>query len=189
MKHFSFLILLFCCHSMTAQLVVHNIFDPKVATQKGIINGALFAENALVLNQRNELEKLRRYEKDYNSKRSISANIFSNTLVVSTVELQINTIESTILNIKRNINGATFGLGTYGLSRYKDALEIEEKYFNRIKGENNTLRLGALASGGVGHVYTSYLKLLLRLIKVKNNLLKIDKEVKARTKLTRMIRQ
>ncbi|WP_405208498.1 hypothetical protein [Aquimarina sp. LLG6339-5] len=190
MKAIKLVILLLSSSWMFGQTHSESIADVVVAGQKTTINGMLGYE----LSQRNFqtllLKGLEETEEDYNSKRTFSAsNIVANSLIIFAAQKEIRFLEQKIQDIQSNINilkVASFGIG-HGLSRYESELKKEENYLKKITDEDGILYGGLLVSGGTGHVYTSYLKLLIRISPIKNNILRINKEIKAKMTVTRIL--
>lgn len=165
-----------------------SIADAVVGTSKTTIAGLLGAELSLRKKQGELIKDLEDTEEDYDSKRNVLANFKTSTLVVGAVQAQFVFLSSKISDIRTNISTlkiASFGIG-HGLTRYQKALETEEGYLAKLQEENLLLGGGVLISGGTGHVYTAYLKLLIRIVTVKNKILQIDKEIKAKMKVTRI---
>ncbi len=189
MKNIKYIFILFC-GTILAQTHSESIADVVVAGQKNTaIAGLLGAELALRNAQAGLIKALEETEEDYNSKRSVAAGLFANTLVIGAVQTQLAFLTTKIRNVKSNINTlkiASFGVGQ-GLSRYMNEVETEEKYVQKLHVENGLLIAGLGISGGTGHVYTAYLKLLIRLIPIKNKILQIDKDIKAKMTFTRIL--
>ncbi|MGY3791654.1 hypothetical protein [uncultured Aquimarina sp.] len=183
------IVLLLSNYWMLAQTHSESIADAFVAGQKATINAMLGYE----LSQRNLqtalLKGLEETEESYNSKRTFSAsNIGANSLIIYAAQKEIQFLEQKIRDIRANIRilKVTSFLFGSGLSRYENELKKEENYLMKIKNENGIIASGVFISGGTGHVYTSYLKLLIRISPIKNNILKINKEIKARMTVTRI---
>ncbi|GAA0716334.1 hypothetical protein GCM10009430_11940 [Aquimarina litoralis] len=184
------IVLLLSNYWMLAQTHSESIADAFVAGQKATINAMLGYE----LSQRNLqtalLKGLEETEESYNSKRTFSAsNIGANSLIIYAAQKEIQFLEQKIRDIRANIRilKVTSFLFGSGLSRYENELKKEENYLMKIKNENSIIASGVFISGGTGHVYTSYLKLLTRISPIKNNILRINKEIKAKMTVTRIL--
>ena len=191
MESFKYLFL-FICGFAFAQTHSESIADPVVATHKTAISTALGVELSLRKKQGDLIKDLEDTEEDYDSKRNVFGNFKTNTIVVAAVQAKLVFLNQKVANIESTINTlkvASFGFGQ-GLSRYQDQLEIEKRYLQKLQEESVLIGGGGmLVSGGTGHVYTAYLKLLIRLIRVKNNILKIDKEIAAKNKVVTTLKR
>lgn len=189
MKPIKLFLALICSIGLTAQTHSESIADVMVAGQKiPTITGLLGGEIALRATQGGLIKGLEESEEEYDQKRSFLSNAQNNALVIGAVQAQMFPLEKKIENIRSNIRVlkiASFGVG-HGLSRYEAALETEEKYLQKIKEENTILASGVLISGGTGHVFTSFLKLLIRIMPIRNNILNIEKDINAKMTVTKI---
>ncbi|OEK07361.1 hypothetical protein A8C32_18160 [Flavivirga aquatica] len=192
MKAINFIIMLFCTINLSAQTMSWSIADVVVGGEKTVITAALGTELSLRKAQGKLIKELEEAEENYNSKREIKANFKSSFIIIAAVQTQIINLNKKIENINSNISVlkiASFGVG-HGLSRYKAALDTEQKYLQKINEENLLVGgTGFFVSGGTGHLYTAYLKLLLRIIPIKNEILKIEKEIKAKMTVTKIFQK
>jgi len=173
------------CSTVMAQKI--TVADKNVAfTKNTTIAGSLGAELFLRKKQGDLIKELEDIEEDYDAKRNVFGNLKTNTIVIAAVETKLFFINQKIAELESKIERlkvASFGFG-HGLSRYQDQLAIEKKYLQKLQEENILIGGGGMVfSGGTGHVYTAYLKLLIRLIKIKNNILIIDRDMAARNKI------
>ncbi len=166
-----------------------SLADAYVAAQKATINGQLLSLSGLTLEQKNYLIDLKHQEDRYADKRTPISNLNpSVSLITGAIEYTLNDTSAKISNVEHNLNVFKFAsLGMYGLGLQRSALQREKKYLTKLQEENETLRQGLLFSGSAGDNYTVRLKLLIKLVEIKNRVMVIDKEVKARMKITRFL--
>ncbi len=181
MKNISILgmICVFCFSSVRSQTHSESIADVVVAGQKTTIAGLLANELRLRKEQRNLMRKLKDEENKYGKKRQPLSNA-SSVLVFGTTATIIENMNTTISKIKTNIRIrklATFGI-RHGLKQHEADLKKQERYLEKLKEERNVLYSGLALSGGSGHNYTAFLKLLKRLMKVRGEVHRIDKDVR-----------
>lgn len=163
-----------------------EVRDTKVATQKGIIVGLLAAEMGLKGIQGSLIKQLKHKEYLYNAKKSILANLSNGTVFMVTRDI-LNEIKNDIAAIKYNIRlGKRFKL-RHGLSGYEEAINKEEKYYQRLVKDYKVQNKSAFFVGGVGYNYTAYLKILKRATKLKKQTLEIDKQVKSLMGVSRLL--
>ncbi|WP_271781972.1 hypothetical protein [Aquimarina algiphila] len=167
------ILMFYSAHSI-GQATISDVF---VAGQKATIVASLTAEFGLKISRARLLTRLKDQEDLYNRKRrSITSPkllFFKGVIqgVMSLINKKINSIEHNIA-IQKVVSLR------HGLSRHEVALKKEKKYFMKLQKENNFLNTGAVLSGGVGYNYTAFLKLLIRMMDIKSNILIIDKDVK-----------
>ena len=187
MRAIKLLLVFFVVLNTTAQTFSESLADPVVAIEKGFISGLLGAELGLRKDQRQLLKDLRKLEDEYADKRTPLSNT-ATAGIIAAIEFNFSNLRERIRNVEHNINVVKFAsLGLYGLRRYKAQLQKEKEYLNKLEKENETLRSGLLFSGSAGDNYTVYLKLLLKQIPIKNNVMVIEKEIKARMTITRIL--
>lgn len=163
-----------------------TITDAFVAGQKGVIVGSLTAEFGLKISRARLLIRLRDQENLYNRKKR---SITSPKLIFfkGVIQRIMNLINEKIAAIEYNIGLQQLVSLRHGLSRHKAALKKEKKYFIKLQEENNFLNTGTVLSGGAGYNYTAFLKLLIRMMDIKSNILIIDKDVKALMSASRIL--
>ncbi len=163
----------------------YNIFDKQVSLKKGTINIGLITEMGLKFSQAHLLIDLAEEENEYNRKRR---SITSLKLIGFKVAIQkiMGSLNDKIAAIEHNIAIQKVVSLRHGLSRHEAALKKEKKYFMKIQKENDFLNTGAVLSGGVGYNYTAFLKLLIRMMDIKSNILIIDKDVKGLMRASRI---
>ena len=190
MKPISLLyIILFWTLSAKAQVITYSesLADAVVATEKGAIKVLLVEEEDLRKDQRDLLKDLKKLEDEYADKRTPLANN-TTALVIGAIEFYFSDIRSRIDQIEHHINSVKFfSLGLYQLQGIKEQLQREKKYLNKLEAQLGTLRSGLVFSGSAGDNYTVYLKLLIRLTPIKNNVLAIEKEIKVRKKISELL--
>ena len=162
------------------QLVAQSwsIIDPVVAAEKVVITGELAAEIVLKNQQSGLLTELTRLEKQYEKKRNAVANFRSTEVMAvsqSTVLFTVNKISA----VKTKINNVRINPLhlRHGLRRYEKILETEERYLNRIRDEITILSGGILLSGSAGYNYTAFIKVLIRTLEIRANVLKIENDI------------
>lgn len=175
-----FIICFISYSSSWSQTHSESIADVTVAGQKTTIAGLLGVELYLRKEQLKMMKELKKEEESYSKKRQPLSNA-SSTLVYGATLTIIETLNKKIPKIKTNIRirkFATFGI-RHGLKQHEADLEKEERYLEKLKEERNVLYSGLALSGGSGHNYTAFLKLLKRLMRVRGEVHRIDKEVRA----------
>lgn len=185
MRPISILIILcLCvCLKLQSQVYIEILVDPVVAGQKTTITTALGAELGLERKQTDLLKDLEDSEEEYKNKRGIKSAVTSNAAVFAALQSTMIAVGEKIKNIKSNIKRIkllTFYV-RHGLAQLESALEREERYYERLKSEQQFVSIAVAASGGGGYGYTAFQRLLIRAMKIQNNLAGIDKDVKARS--------
>lgn len=181
MKPFSILVVICLFSYLGLHAQSQSLADGVVAGQKGVISGLLGTELGLKGTQAGQLILLEELEERYNSKRGIKASVISGAAIFATLQVMISTLGNRISDVEYNIflrKVATFGI-RHGLAQIEDRLKREKQYFNRVQEQYGVVMLSVAASGGPGYTYTALLKLLLRVMKIRNEVLKINKEVKS----------
>jgi hypothetical protein len=189
MKHIKVIIfsLMSVCAS-SAQTHTESIQDNQVLAKKITISGLLASEQQLLRTQKQLIEQIKKEEDNYQDKIGPLSNI-SSSIVYITVQTTMNDLQEKISNIEYNISVrkfATFGI-RHGLSRIETELQRQKGYFLKLKEEHQVILTYALVSGGAGYNYTANLKLLLRIIKVRSKIFKIDRDVKNLMKISKLL--
>lgn len=185
MRSISILIILcLCvCLKLRSQGYVEILIDPVVAGQKTTITGLLNTELALKRKQRDLLKELEDLEEEYKKKRGIKSAITSSAAVFAALQSTMIAVGKRIESIESNIDyirKLTFYI-PHGLGRLESALEREKGYYERLKSEQQYVSVLAPASGGGGYAYTVFQRLIIRAMKIQDNLIEIDKDVKSRS--------
>ena len=163
-------------------IVIRSITDRVVAGQKATITASLAAEQILITDQKRLVRDLEDQEEKYDGKRGTYANISANAFVFGMLQYMISQVDQKIPKIEYNIRVrklATFGI-RHGLSRFESDLKRQKAYLEKLKHENTLIGgWSLLGVGGAGHLQTASITLLSRVMKVKNKVFEIDKNVKA----------
>lgn len=185
MKPISLLILICCYGSLqlhAQNIIFYSIADDDVAGKKIAIAGSSLIEQSLRTDQKRLIEDLEDQEEKYDGKRGTFANISANAFVFGMLQYMINEVRQKIPDIEYNIRvrkRATFGI-RHGLTRFESDLKREKAYFEKLEYESTLIGGWSLIGvGGAGHLQTASITLLSRIMKVKNNVFEIDKNVKA----------
>jgi hypothetical protein len=190
MKTIKFLALLWC-GTLLGQTHSESIADVVVAAEKTAIGGLLGTELAKRKKQGDLIKDLEDAEEDYNAKRNVLGNFKANTPVVAAVQSKFFFLNQKISNVSATIallKIASFGFG-HGLNRYQNQLDTELGYLQKLESENLLIGAGIAVGGGTGHVFTAYLKLLIRLLEISNNVLHIEKEIEAKNKIVTTLKK
>ncbi len=180
MKNISILIItgLCCCMSIQSQTHSSSIADVVVAAEKGVIAGLLGWELDNKKDQLRQIRNLKTKETTYAKNRRVTGNLKTSP-VYGAVYIMSNSLSTKIENVKSNIKTrkyATFGI-MHGLKRHEADLEQQEEYYKKLKSELEVVSSGLLLSGGTGYNYTAFLKLLIRMMRVREKVHQIDKDV------------
>ncbi|UOB16669.1 hypothetical protein [Abyssalbus ytuae] len=146
--------------------------------EKGIALGYMGTEIGLIADQIISLEALKALEKDYNDRRKLNSNFKSLPMMVATLgaiefsEKQVNELEKKIKTMK----GKRLYF-KYGLKKLESNLSLEKKYLKEIRSEYAFLLTAIPLSGGPGYNYTAFLKVLIRTLQIRRNVLSIEYKV------------
>lgn len=175
-KIISLLLLFFCFTHAKAQL--WTVINTPGTVIRGDINDALANERVLIAEQRRALRKLKRVEKDYDNRRQASAN-FASSVMMTAISTSVVSTNDLIQKLEEKIDGMKRKslLFKYGLKRYEPNLDTEKRYLEEIRSEYNTLIAAILWSGGPGYNYASFLKIYIRTLEIRRNVLSIDYQV------------
>ncbi len=190
MKNIKIIIIIIglCYSTQIRSQITHSttIFDTNVSFKKIGISTLLGAEILLKKRQARLIQDLRKEEKEYGDKRSS----FTSIPVIATVFGIIRTLDNKISEIEHKIRlrkSVSFGIH-HGLSRHEAQLQRETAYFKKLRSEYyKLLSAKAVGSGGGGHDYTAFLKLLIRIMNVRAKIFEIDKEVKGLEKASELL--
>ncbi len=190
MQPISRLLIVVClCGCLGLQAQTQSLADPVVATQKTTITGLLAKETALKNAQTGLLNALGVLEGQYDDKRGLKSNLASSASVLADLQIKIAVIQSDITDIEYNIRLrklATFGI-RHGLAKIESELENQKKYFEKLKRAHQVVTLSTPLSGGGGHLYTAFLKLLKRAAKISNKIFDLDRRVKSLMTASRIL--
>lgn len=189
MKLFNILAVSFLCGGfmLHAQLPT-AVVDPVVFVQKKQITGILASGLGLKATELGQLTALVGQMNLYDSKRGgVKSAAISGVAIFGTLQTMISTLGLKIADIEYNIGLRKLTSFGYGLARFESQLKREKQYFEWLK-EQYTIVMGAtLASGGAGYTYTALLKLLIHVMEIRSKITRIDKEVKAGMKVSRLL--
>lgn len=195
MKPISLLTILCFCSGLqlyAQNIVIRSIADKVVAGQKVTITGSSAIEQAFITDQKRLIQDLEDQEEKYDSKRGTYANISANAFVFGMLQYMISQVDQKIPKIEYNIRVrklATFGI-LHGLSRFESDLKRQKAYLEKLKHENTLIGgWSLLGVGGAGHLQTASITLLSRVMKVKNKVFEIDKNVKALMGASKLLAQ
>ncbi|MEE1964583.1 hypothetical protein V1387_17985 [Allomuricauda taeanensis] len=126
------------------------------------------------------IDDLRKEEARYAQKTGAIGNISNSMLYLALLNM-INGMDTKIAAVEHNISIVKITrLGfRHGLKGFESELENEKRYFRKLKQEYNLLNNSLLLSGGSGYNFTAFLKLLLQTMEIKENVLQINKNVRA----------
>ncbi len=180
MKNFSILFIMGLCFCTTIQSQTHSssIADVAVAAEKGVISGLLTTELNYKKQQLSHIKDLKTKETTYASNRRVTGNAKTTPLFLAVYVLSDN-LNTKIEDVKSNIKTrkyATFGI-MHGLKRHESDLLKQEEYYDKLTTELEVISSGLIFSGGTGYNYTAFLKLLIRMMKVREKVHQIDKDV------------
>lgn len=181
-------VFLLLVHGVFGQTHSETIADLEVARQKVQLATLMGTEIGLLRQQRELMRSIKIEEDRYQDKIGPRANI-SNGPVFLAVQGMMLSMSKKIRDIEHNIRlrkYASLGL-FHGLYRQESELKRQKGYFQQLQRENRIVTIHALGSGGGGHNYTAYLKLLLRVMKLRTKLLDIDRDVKTHLKVLRFL--
>jgi len=167
-----------CGHQAYAQILI----DPVVATQKGIINGALGVEQGAIATQTGFLVPLVLPLKEDNKKRTSVGNIKS-SLLLSTTLFAITSTEKKIETLKKEIqvlkSKPSLYILTHGIKDIEGALITEERYLKNIKKRYVKYLAGIPLSGDAGDNYLAFMKLLIRTKEgIRPKVMELDLKIK-----------
>jgi hypothetical protein len=149
-----------------------------------IIFGLLKAQKNLLEEQKQLMNQIKKAEGTYQDKIGPMANI-SNSLLYIGLETSFSNLGDKISNIEYNINMRK--LFPFGISSLESELKRQKDYFLQLKKEYQIVLNYSLISGGAGYNYTAFLKLLIRLTKIQSNIYEIDKGVKNRMGISKIL--
>lgn len=175
------------CHSVLVLGQITTLADEEVALQKATLVGLMVREHQLLMDQNQLLAKLRFEEREYLKKTNAMANASSAPLVLA-LEQQMYGIRELIADVEHNIKllrMASLGLHL-GWSEYQKELKNRKIYFEKLEQERLMVVEIAAFSGGVGHNYTALLKLAIRMVRLRSEILVIDRDVKGLMKFTKL---
>ncbi|MBL3658407.1 hypothetical protein [Fulvivirga sediminis] len=161
----------------SSQAQTWSVTDIDGAIQKGVSNGQLTDELVIIGKQNSLLKLLHEQEKDFNDRRTVKANFKSTPMMLATInviEVSEKQIDETERKIKK-LKAAT--ITRLRLQKLESQLKMEERYLKEVRSEYKFLIPAMLLSGGPGYNYTTFLKVLIRTLKIRRNILSIEYEV------------
>ncbi|WP_046287516.1 hypothetical protein [Zobellia galactanivorans] len=179
MKNFKLILMVILCITwISSQAQTWSITHNVAAGEKIAANVLLGEEISLINEQKHLVDELRVVEQDYDSRRKLNSNFKSLPMMIATIgaiefsEKQINEIEEKIKDLK--------GKRLYTKLRLKEHevnLTDEKRYLQEIKSEYTFLLTAISLSGGPGYNYSAFLKVLIRTLKIRRNILLIEYKV------------
>jgi len=190
MKHIkliSTLLLFFSFSFFYTQTWSFDINDYTVAGTKTLIIGGLGGEIYLKDEQNKLFEKLIKLEKEIDDKKS-AANI--NSLVLASTSLiMIEDTQREIKNIRSVINIIKYNPLSikHSLGKKSEDLVIEKRYLDEAQSDYYRYLASGIFSGGLGQVYTVFGKLLIRILKIRANVLSIKKDLQSLSVINKVL--
>lgn len=171
-----------CLHAQT-----WSISNTVGAVEKGVANGMLIKELDQITDQAELVKALHEVETDYNKRRKTSANFKSLPMMVATIgaiEFTNKSIEELEekLDVMFEEKENPFRYQRRALHRQ---LANEKKYLKEIRSEYGFLVAAIPLSGGPGYNYTTFLKILIRTLKIRSKVLSMDHDVEKRIRSAR----
>ncbi len=153
--------------------------DKVVARQKQTTAVELGVETLIKTRQRGLYREMGTLEDELSDKRNALANIRQSPLVAATIaiiEFTDSKIRTVLLN--GNLIGETPKKLRHGLRRYMGDLRKAADEIDAIRSDYDTLIASTLVSGGAGQNYKTFLKVLLRAMEVRSEVLKLETNIK-----------
>ncbi len=170
------------------QTVTWSIADLVVVSEKIAINAELIGEELLKNKQVELLKELGKIEKEYEDKKVTYKNfesvkeVFAAITIITYTTNGIKNIESKIKILRTNPLNLL-----HGLHEITEKLEIEKRYLGQIHEDYYLYASGILLSGGVGYNYTAFIKLLIRVLKIRSNVLSLEKDIENLLTLNKLL--
>lgn len=153
-----------------------SIADPVVGTLKGTMNTNLATDNGLTIDQNIAVGLLKAQEDDYNERRGFDIYAIPiKTFTIQEVEKTLNIAKDVNLDIE-NIQTSNLFF-RHGIRKLDSDLQKETSYLKEIEEDYIMLTANEVLGGGSGYSYTAVLKVLLRTLKVRRNILDIQMKV------------
>jgi len=164
-----------------------SILDAQGSALRASIIATLTTEFGTTIGQTAALNKLAKIEKDYNRRRG-AIDPFSLHLA--------GVMHNVISNTKDKIDDINHGVSDiaarrlffkHGIKKIESKVAIEKGYLEEIENDETLIQaLSVSKPGGSGHVYTSYMKLLLRTMEIHKKVLALEHEVKNLNSMNRI---
>jgi hypothetical protein len=180
MRRINLILFFGMCWVLSSNGQTQSLADPVVASMKATVQGLLYREYSLKIRQRQLLTDLRREEADYASRTGAIGNI-SNSIIYAALYQMMGKMDAKIAAVEHNISIVRITrLGfRHGLKGFETSLANEKGYFQKLKQEYSLMNQCLLISGGSGYNFIAFLKLLLRTMQIRHNVLLLDKQVKS----------
>ncbi len=143
------------------------------AIERGFIFGELVKEPIRLNKKIDLIKKLKAVEEDYNDRRTVSANFTSTPMMAATTMTMKSTGEIS-QKLEEKIENIKTERFQYGLKRLELNLANEKRYLDEIQQEYKLLMLGYINSGGPGYNYAAFLKVYIRILEIRRNVLALD---------------
>ncbi len=175
------------CDIVVAQSQSWDFFDEVVAGQKIAITGALVAEIILRDQQKGLFNRLGTLEKEYEKKRNAQVSALGSAKINAATSTALVITKLKIDELIKRVNILNKVYLRHGLQRYESELYLEKKYLERIQ-KDHIYQEGSIAlSGGAGYNYTAFLKLLIRVIEIRANVMDIENKLDNLATLNRVL--
>jgi len=176
------LITCFCCTQSYSQWFIKpatwSITDLEVETELMSTVASVGGEAYFVNKQKESFRKLDDLEREYNNKRQGFTDFKTNGLgvaIVASLQLTKGMIDDLQKEID-DIRAGTFFF-KYGIDDIEYRLANESKYLGEIREDYDYMFATAIVGGGAGYTYQIFMKILIRNMDVRRNLMLIEREL------------